>query len=318
MLADSQSDTLNESYANISRSSAHEMAPPPHKNEGELATSRSCGSGFITSGFGFLIPLLVLIVVAFDAPIGYMLSLAFWDNTKGFTFQSYESLLEAPIYLRVLANTLGISVIVTFANVAIGYPLAHWMRSLSGRAKIIVIALVVLPFWVSVLVRTYAWIVILGNDGLVNRTLQWLGLTHTPVQFLYNAIGVTIGMTAVLLPLLVLPLYAAMVRIDDRLLRAAASLGAPPRMIFWKIYFPLTMPTLAACALLVFMFCLGFYITPAILGGGRVSMIANVLDMLINQFPNWAQASAISTILLVVMLLIFAAYRRVDQKVSAK
>lgn len=166
--------------------------------------------------------------------------------------------------------------------------------------------------------RTYAWIVILGNDGLVNRTLQWLGLIHAPVQFLYNVIGVIIGMTAVLLPLLVLPLYAAMVRIDDRLLRAAASLGAPPRMIFWKIYFPLTMPTPAACALLVFMFCLGFYITPAILGGGRVSMIANVLDMLINQFPNWAQAAAISTILLVVMLLIFAAYRRVDQKVSAK
>lgn len=117
MLADSQSDTLNDSYADVFHSSAHEMATPPHKNEGELATSRSCSSGFITSGFGFLIPLLVLIVVAFDAPIGYMLSLAFWDNTKGFTFQYYENLLEAPIYLRVLANTLGISVIVTFASV---------------------------------------------------------------------------------------------------------------------------------------------------------------------------------------------------------
>ncbi|MDA9481301.1 hypothetical protein XI07_04495 [Bradyrhizobium sp. CCBAU 11445] len=272
----------------------------------------------MASGFGFIMPLLVLLVVAFDAPIVNMLGLAFWDNARGFTLGYYKDLLEAPIYLRVLGNTLAISLIVTFTNVLIGYPLAHWMRGLTGRAKTIVIALVVLPWWISVLVRTYAWIVILGNDGLVNRALQWLGLTHGPVQFLYNAFGVTIGMTAVLLPILVLPLYAAMVRIDNRLLQAAASLGAPPRTIFWKIYFPLTLPTLIACAMLVFMFCLGFYITPAILGGGRVSMISNVLDTLINEISNWGQASAISTILLVVTLLIYAAYRRMDQRTSAR
>ncbi len=268
-------------------------------------------------GFGFIAPLLVLMVVAFNAPIVYMLGLAFWEKGRGFTLEHYEGLLEAPVYLRVLGNTMRIALIATLANILIGYPLAHWMRGLGSRGRVIAIALVVLPFWVSILVRTYAWIVVLGNGGIVNRALQWSGLTDAPVSFLYNELGVTIGMANVLLPFLVLPLFAAMLRIDDRLLQAAASLGAPPRTIFWKVYFPLTLPALAAGALLVFILCLGFYVTPAILGGGRVPMISNLLDTLINQIPRWEQASAISTILLIVTLAIFAAYRRLDRKASA-
>jgi ABC-type spermidine/putrescine transport system permease subunit I len=270
-----------------------------------------------SNGFGLIAPLLVLMVVAFDLPILYMLGLAFWSKEQGFTLEHYQGLFEAPVYLRVLGNTMRIALIATIANVIIGYPLAHWMRGLQNRARLIAIALVVLPFWVSILVRTYAWIVVLGNGGLVNRALQWLGLTTAPVSFLYNELGVTIGMANVLLPFLVLPLFAAMIRIDDRLMQAAASLGAPPRTIFWKVYFPLTLPALAAGTLLVFILCLGFYVTPAILGGGRVPMISNLLDTLINQIPRWEQASAISTILLAVTLLIFAAYRRLDRKASA-
>ena len=270
-----------------------------------------------SSGFAFIAPLLVLMVVAFNVPILYMLGLAFWEKGRGFTLEYYEGLLEAPVYLRVLGNTMRIALIATIANVAIGYPLAHWMRGLGHRARLVALSLVVLPFWVSILVRTYAWIVVLGNGGLVNRGLQWLGLTDGPVQFLYNELGVTIGMANVLLPFLVLPLFAAMIRIDDRLLQAAASLGAPPRTIFWKVYFPLTLPSLASGTLLVFILCLGFYVTPAVLGGGRVPMISNLLDTLINQIPRWEQASAISTILLIVSLAIFAGYRRLDRKASA-
>src|SRR5882762_7662957 len=140
-------------------------------------------------GFGFAAPLLVLMFVAFNAPIVYMLGLAFWEKGRGFTLEHYEGLIETPVYLRVLGNTLRIALI---ANVAIGYPLAHWMRGLQDRARLIAIALIVLPFWVSILVRTYAWIVVLGNGGLVNRALQWSGLTEAPVQFLYNELGVTI------------------------------------------------------------------------------------------------------------------------------
>ena len=268
-------------------------------------------------GFGFIAPLLVLMALAFNLPILYMLGLAFWEKGQGFTLEHYEGLAEAPVYLRVLGNTMRIALIATIANVIIGYPLAHWMRGLQNRARLIAIALVVLPFWVSILVRTYAWIVVLGNGGLVNRALQWTGLTDAPVSFLYNELGVTIGMANVLLPFLVLPLFAAMIRIDDRLMQAAASLGAPPRTIFWKVYFPLTLPALASGTLLVFILCLGFYVTPAVLGGGRVPMISNLLDTLINQIPRWEQASAISTILLIVALVIFAGYRRLDRKASA-
>ena len=267
-------------------------------------------------GVGYVAPLLVLMFVAFNAPIVYMLGFGFWDKSRGFTFEQYAGLLEAPVYLRVLGNTMRIALVATLANIVIGYPLALWMRGLGSRARMIALALVVLPFWVSLLVRTYAWIVVLGNGGLVNRGLQWAGLTDAPVAFLYNEVGVTIGMANVLLPFLVLPLFAAMIRIDDRLLQAAASMGAPPRTIFWKVFFPLTLPALAAGALLVFILSLGFYVTPAILGGGRVPMISNLLDTLINQIPRWEQASAISTILLVTTLLIFAAYRRLDRKAS--
>lgn len=268
-------------------------------------------------GAGYVAPLLAVMVVAFNAPIVYMLGLGFWNKSGSFTLEHYAGLLEAPVYLKVLGNTMRIALIATLANVAIGYPLALWMRGLGHRARMIALALVVLPFWVSILVRTYAWIVVLGNGGLVNRGLQWSGLTDAPVSFLYNELGVTIGMANVLLPFLVLPLFAAMIRIDDRLLQAAASLGAPPRTIFWKIFFPLTLPALAAGTLLVFILCLGFYVTPAILGGGRVPMISNLLDTLINRIPRWEQASAISTILLAVTLSIFAAYRWFDRKASA-
>ena len=268
-------------------------------------------------GFGFTAPLLVLMLVAFNAPIVYMLGLAFWEKGRGFTLEHYAGLLEAPVYLRVLGNTMRVALIATLANVIIGYPLALWMRGLGSRARMIALALVVLPFWVSILVRTYAWIVVLGNGGLVNRALQWSGLTDAPVSFLYNELGVTIGMANVLLPFLVLPLFAAMIRIDERLLQAAASLGASPATIFWKVFFPLTLPALAAGTLLVFILCLGFYITPAILGGGRVPMVSNLLDTLINQIPRWETAAAISTVLLIVTLAIFAAYRRLDRKASA-
>jgi ABC-type spermidine/putrescine transport system permease subunit I len=268
-------------------------------------------------GAGYVAPLLAVMFVAFNAPIAYMLGLGLWDKSGSFTLEHYAGLLEAPVYLKVLGNTMRIALIATLANVAIGYPLALWMRGLGHRARMIALALVVLPFWVSILVRTYAWIVVLGNGGLVNRGLQWSGLTDAPVSFLYNELGVTIGMANVLLPFLVLPLFAAMIRIDDRLLQAAASLGAPPRTIFWKVFFPLTLPAQAAGTLLVFILCLGFYVTPAILGGGRVPMISNLLDTLINRIPRWEQASAISTILLAVTLLIFAAYRWFDRKASA-
>jgi ABC-type spermidine/putrescine transport system permease subunit I len=269
-----------------------------------------------STGAGFVLPLLVAMLAAFNAPLVYMLGLAFWSKA-GFTLAHYQALAEAPVYLKVLGNTFRVAVVATAANVLIGYPLAYWMRRLSPRWRLVAITLVVLPFWVSILVRTYAWIVVLGNAGILNRTLQWLGLTRAPVAFLYNELGVTIGMANVLLPFLVLPLYAAMIRIDDRLLQAGASLGASPRVIFWRIFFPLTLPALGSGTLLVFMLCLGFYVTPAILGGGKVPMIASLLEILINQIPRWETAAAVSTLLLAATLVLFALYRWLDRRAAA-
>jgi ABC-type spermidine/putrescine transport system permease subunit I len=266
----------------------------------------------IPPGTAYVAPLLLFMLLAFNLPIALMLS---WSvAAPPDVLVHYGQIFERAVYLKVLGNTFRIALIATAMCVVLGYPLAYWMRRLSPGRQLIAIALVVLPFWVSILVRTYSWIVILGNDGLVNRMLERLGLIGAPVSFLYNEFGVVLGTVNVLLPFLVLPLLASMLRLDDRLLQAAASLGASSRTVFWRIFFPLTLPSLAAGAILVFILTLGFFITPAILGGGRVPMIANMLDLLINRLPRWELAAAISTVLMIMTLACYAAYRRVGAR----
>ena len=269
----------------------------------------------VPAGAGYVAPLFLVMLLAFNVPIVMMLA---WSVGGGAAapFEHYATIVERSIYFKVLLNTFRIALIATAACAVLGYPLAYWMRGLGHGRQLLAVALVVLPFWVSILVRTYAWIVVLGNDGMVNRGLQALGLTTAPVGFLYNELGVIIGTVNILLPFLVLPLLASMLKLDDRLLQAAASLGASRRTIFWRVFFPLTLPSLAAGAILVFILTLGFFITPAILGGGRVPMIANMLDLLINRLPRWELASAISTVLLVLTLACYAAYRWVGGRAA--
>lgn len=262
----------------------------------------------LPSGVIYVLPLLVVMLLVFNLPILLMLGRSV--GTLDPTIAHYQKLIETPIYLRVLANTFKIAAIATVTCMVLGYPLAYWMRSLGPRQQLVAVALVVLPFWVSILVRTYAWIVVLGNDGVVNRTLMWLGFTAEPLPILYAELGVVIGTANILLPFLVLPLFAAMLKVDNRLLDAAASLGASRKTIFWRVFFPLTVPAFGAGAVLVFILTLGFFVTPAILGGGRVPMIAYMLDTLINRLPRWELAAAISTVLLVVTLAFFVLYRR--------
>jgi ABC-type spermidine/putrescine transport system permease subunit I len=263
----------------------------------------------------FVLPLLLAAVLIFDVPLAMMFGWSFLEPEP--TLEHYRKLIETPLYLRIIDNTFRIAAVTTLVCVLLGYPLAYWMRGLTSRRRLIIIALVVLPFWVSILVRTYAWIVILGNNGVVNRLLSWMRITEDSVSFLYNYLGVTIGTVNVLLPFVVLPLFAAMVKIDNRLLEAAASLGASKRVVFWRIFFPLTVPALAAGAILVFILTIGFFITPAILGGGRVSMIANIMDILINRVSRWELASAVSTVLLSITLVCYAGYRWVQNRAYA-
>jgi ABC-type spermidine/putrescine transport system permease subunit I len=280
-----------------------------------MAAATLAGRRLLPAGAAYALPLVAFMLLAFNLPIVLMLG---WSiGAPPDVLAHYGQILERAVYLKVLGNTFRIAAIATLVCVLLGYPLAYWMRSLSPGRQLLAVALVVLPFWVSILVRTYAWIVILGNDGLVNRSLQGLGLSGAPVSFLYNQFGVVLGTANVLLPFLVLPLFAAMLKLDDRLLQAAASLGASRRTIFWRVFFPLTLPSLAAGAILVFILTLGFFITPAILGGGRVPMIANMLDLLINRLPRWELAAAISTVLLILTLACYAAYRWVGTRSQA-
>ena len=279
-----------------------------------MALAPAARRQLIPAGAAYVAPLLLFMLLAFNLPIVLMLS---WSvAAPPDVLAHYGQIFERAVYLKVLGNTFRIALIATAVCVVLGYPLAYWMRGLAPGRQLIALALVVLPFWVSILVRTYAWIVILGNDGVVNRTLQGLGLA-APVSFLYNEFGVILGTANILLPFLVLPLFASMLRLDDRLFQAAASLGASDWTIFWRVFWPLTLPSLAAGAILVFILTLGFFITPAILGGGRVPMIANMLDLLINRLPRWELAAAISTVLLMMTLACYAAYRRVGARAQS-
>ena len=259
-------------------------------------------------GFGLALPLMISVIVGFDLPIALMLGWSFRDPFP--TLRHYAYLIETPVYLTVIGNTARVGLITTLVCVVIGYPLAYWIRGLSAGARMVALSLVILPFWISILIRTYAWIVILGYAGLVNRMLIELGLIGAPISFLYNEFGVTVGTVNVLLPFFVLPLYASMTRVDQRLLQAAESMGASRRTIFWRIFFPQTRFAVAAGAVLVFILTLGFYITPAVLGGGRVSMVANMLDTLINQVPRWELAAAISTVLMAAVIGLYTVSQR--------
>lgn len=257
----------------------------------------------------FVVPLLIVMMAGFNIPLVVMLFQSVFD-IDGFTLEHFKEAFESRVYLRVMLNTFRIALITTAVCALVGYPLAYWLHQLSPRAQLIAVSAVIIPFWISILVRTYAWIVVLGNEGIVNQTLVRIGLVDTPVSFLYNELGVIIGTVNVLLPFLVLPLYASMLKIDKHLTFAAQTLGAGPWTIFWRVFFPLSVPALAAGVLLVFVMTLGFLITPAILGGGRVPMIANMLDLLINQMPSWELAAALSTLLLILTLGFFVGYLR--------
>lgn len=262
-----------------------------------------------------ILPALLVVVIAFDLPLLAMLgrSVSFPEISAEHFFE----LFATDLYLKVIGNTFEIAAVVTVVCAVIGYPLAFWMRSLPPGKQIVAVALVVVPFWISVLIRTYAWIAILGNAGIVNSMLLYFGIVTEPVAFLYNKLGVIIGIANALLPFLVLPLFATMVKLDERLMDAARSLGASERAVFWRVFFPLTLPALVGGSLLVFLMSLGFYVTPMILGGGRVPMLVNMLDLLVNRMPNWSLAAAISVLLLFVTLALYAASRRLSESRTA-
>jgi len=248
-------------------------------------------------GVGLLaLPLLILLAAIYVCPVGALLADSFTDPVAG--LQQYRRLIDHPVYLEVLARTFRLALVVTVATAASGFPLAYYLTIARPAVARIAIGLLFVPFWASTVVRTYALMVILGRTGVLNGALLWAGIISRPAQFLFHTATVQVAMVQILLPFFVLPAYGALRTIDGSLLQAAEGLGAPPWQVFRRIYLPLSLPGLFAGALIVFVFCFGFFITPTLLGGRRDVTIAMLIMAQFEGQLDWGFGAALSTLLL--------------------
>jgi len=258
-------------------------------------------------------PAVVLMLVFYVFPLVQVLWLSVTEPTFG--LGNYRELVERPLIHRIWWTTVRVCVVTTAITVLAGYAVAYAMRLVGERQRTWMLFCVLLTFWLSVLVRAFAWVMLLRTEGLINVALQDLGLIGQPLRLVRNEIGVVIGMVHFMLPLAVLPIYSNMTGLDTRLLSAARGLGASPVRTFWSIYLPLTKPGIIAATILVFVFSLGFFITPALLGGGRVVMIAEYIRVSFEETLRWGQATMLASSLLFAVLLTLAIFARfVDLK----
>jgi putative spermidine/putrescine transport system permease protein len=215
------------------------------------------------------------------------------------------------IFVTILGRTLEIAGVVTLLCLALGYPLAYLVATARPGTGNVLMILILLPFWTSLLVRTSAWVVLLQNEGIVNGLLLASGLVDHPVQMIFNRFGVYVAMTHVLLPFMILPLYSVMRAIDPATMRAAASLGAPPATAFLRVYLPQSLPGIGAGGLLVFILAIGYYITPALVGGANDQMVSYFIAFYTTRTINWGLAAALATLLLAATALLYALYARI-------
>lgn len=255
---------------------------------------------------GLILPLLAFLLLFYLLPVALMLGRS---AGEALDFTPYLSVITSEVALKVFFYTLRVAVVTTLITLLLAYPLAYYIATTSGGRAMILLAVVLVPFWTSILIRSYAWMVLLGQRGVINGFLIWIGITDQPIRMLNTAFAVHIGMVHVLLPFMVLPILAALKGIDGRLVAAAENLGAGPGSVFRHVILPLSMPGVLAGSVLVFVLGLGFYITPALLGGPgdmTISMlIAQEVDLL-----HWDVASALATVLLVATLLALLAVSR--------
>ena len=252
----------------------------------------------------FALPLLGILALFYLWPLLRVILLSVgWPSITG---ASYLRVMTSPAYTLVMANTLWIAGMVTGACLLLGYPVAFLLAGVAPRTARLLLPLVLIPFGTSLLVRNYAWMVLLGNNGLVNNALRGLGLVDEPLPLLYNSFGVVVGMAHVLMPYMILVLYSSMRGIDRSLGLAAQSLGAGPLRAFLTVFVPLSLPGVAAGSALVFIMALGFFVTPALLGGRSGTMISMVIENQINQLVNWPMGGALSVVLLLVTFLLLA------------
>lgn len=256
-----------------------------------------------------LAPTLALLLVVFVVPITKLLATSFGETH--FTLSHYARLVEEPLYVSILLRTFRVASLVTLFTLALGYPVAYVISRLRGAKAALVMACVLMPLWTSVLVRSYAWTVLLQRNGLVNGWLKAVGLVDAPLNLLYSEGAVLLAMTHVLLPFMILPLYGALRGIPEDLVRAAQNLGAGPSAVFRRVLLPLSLQGVAAGAVIVLILSLGFFITPALVGGPRTLMIATLINQQVTLLLNWPFAGALAGVLLGVTLLLVLAFNRV-------
>jgi len=270
--------------------------------------------------FSLCSPALLLVLVIMVIPVGWLFWLSFIGDDGAFTLEHYQRMVNSKSYARIFRMTFEVSLVTTAVCILMGYPLAYLLSQLPRRMANLCMITVLLPFWTSLLVRTYAWLVLLQRKGLINEWAIDMGLWEEPIKLVHNFTGTIIGMVHIMLPFLVLPVYGSMRAIDQDYLKAAANLGAKPTQAFWHVFLPLSLPGLFAGALIVFVLCLGFFVTPAVLGGGKVIMVSMRIATNIELFFNWGAASALGVVLLALTLIIlYVASRllRFDQVLGA-
>ena len=260
--------------------------------------------------FGLSLPAIVLVVAVIVIPVGWLFWLSLFNDEGALSLSNYTRMLDSKSYTRIFMTTFNVSILTTGLCVLIAYPFSYFLSQLPKRWAAFGLFAVLLPFWTSLLVRTYAWLVVLQRKGLVNEWGIELGLWEEPLRLVHNLNGTLVGMVHIMLPFMVLPLYASMRAISLDYMKAASNLGASPTRAFWTVFFPLSLPGLFAGMVVVFVLCLGFFVTPAVLGGGKVVMVSMKIETLIDLFFNFGTASALGVVLMVLTLaVLFLAHR---------
>ena len=256
------------------------------------------------------LPALLFVAIFLLYPLALLIETSFHAKTGDWSLEQYQRITTTPVYGLVLWKTAWVAGLVTLIDFIVGYPFAVALTRARGWWRLVLLAAVLMPFWTNLLVRTYGWIVVLHPSGLLNTLLLRLGLISEPIELVQNTAGVLVGMTQIMLPYMVLPIAAQIEKMDRRLLQAARSLGASAPRTFWHVYFPLTLPGVFAGALVTLVLSLGFFVIPALLGGRRDVLIAQLIDFNLTKVLNWELAAALGTILLVVTMGLFLAAQR--------
>lgn len=259
--------------------------------------------------WALILPGFLLMTVLYVAPIAQVLAISVTDPQPG--LGNYQRLLENAAIQRVVWTTLRICLVTTAISLGLGYVLAFVISRAAPAGRRWWLLGVLVPMWISVLVRAFAWVSLLRRQGLVNQVLQGAGVIEAPLALVWNEFGIVVGMVHYMLPYAVLPMLASMLEIDTRLLAAARGLGASRAGVFVRVFLPLSAPGLIAAGVLVFIFTLGFYITPAILGGGRTLMAAEWIKIQILDVLRWGLGAMLATVLVATVLSVLAIFSRV-------